>query len=83
MYPGASEKDDRKARQERAGFTHRYERGRTEASAAVKPVIITELVDLDTFLIGRLMRHRVCHHHGFGVPLGDNPAVAEEIRREI
>lgn len=40
-----------------------------EARAAVKPVIIAELVDLDPLPIDHLMRHGLCHHRGVVLPL--------------
>ena len=57
--------------------------GGAEAGASVEPVIITELVDLDALLVGRLMRHRLCHHQGFRATLGGNPAVCDEIERKV
>lgn len=55
------------------------ELGGTEAGTAVEPVIVAELVDLDALLVRRVMRHRVCHHQGFGVPLWDGLIVVEQV----
>lgn len=53
--------------------------GGAEAGAAIKPVIVSKLVDLDALLVRRVMRHRVCHHQGFGVPLWDALIVVEQV----
>lgn len=47
--------------QEREG-THDLQRGGAEAGAAVEPVVVTKLVDLDALLIRRRMRHGLCRH---------------------
>ena len=52
-----------------------------EAGAAVEPVIVAELVDLDAPLVRRLMRHRLCHHQGLGRRLVDDGAVVDQMRR--
>lgn len=60
--------------------------GSTEAGAAIEPVIISKLVDLDTLLIRRLMRHRLCRHRQrlFGLEVGRQAtAVLEEFGREV
>ena len=63
--------------------TYRDEASGAEASASVKPVVVTQLVDLDALLVGRGMRHRLCHHQGLGFPLGSDAIVGEEIGGEI
>lgn len=58
----------------------------TEASAAVEPVIVAKLVDLDTLLVRRLMRHRLCRHRQrlFFVEVGSQATVVlEEFGREV
>lgn len=67
--------------------TYRHEACEAEAGAAIEPVIVTELVDLDALLIRRLMRHRLCHHQRFGLRLllwlrGD-VAIGEQARCDV
>jgi len=49
-------------------LTYGHVLGRAKASTAVKPVIVTELVNLDTLLV-RLVRLRLCHHRRCRRPL--------------
>lgn len=64
------------------GTTHGRKLGGTEARAAVKPVVVAQLIDLDTLLV--LMRHRLCHHQGLGiVPRDELVAVAHQVGREV
>lgn len=57
----------------------------TEAGAAVEPVVVTELVDLDAPPVGRLMRHGLCHHQRLLVPgVGGNaPVACEEVGCDV
>ncbi len=65
-------------------MTYRDEAGGTKASATVKPVIVTELVDLDTLLVRRRMRHELCHHRRFGRPFRDGRCkITEQVWREF
>lgn len=64
------------------GTTHGRKLGGTEARAAVKPVVVAQLIDLDALLV--LMRHRLCHHQGLGiVPRDELVAVAHQVGREV
>jgi hypothetical protein len=57
----------------------------TEAGASVKPVIITKLIDLDSLLIRRRMRHGLCRHRQrlFRFHLGGQAIVLEEFGGEV
>lgn len=68
-------------RQAHIGETYRHEAGIAEAGAAVEPVIVAELVDLDAPLVRCLMRHGLCHHQRFGRRLGDDAAIGDEVVR--
>jgi hypothetical protein len=60
--------------------------GGAEAGAAVKPVIVAKLVDFDTLLIRRLMRHRLCRHRQrlVGVEIGSQATVVlKQFGREV
>lgn len=59
------------------------ELGGAEAGTAIEPVIVTEFVDLDALLVRCVMRHRVCHHQGIGVPLRDGLIVVEQVVGQI
>lgn len=62
--------------------THPRKLGGTEARAAVKPVVVAQLIDLDALLV--LMRHRLRHHQGLGiVPRDELVAVAHQVGREV
>jgi hypothetical protein len=61
--------------------TYRDPAGVAEAGAAVEPVIVTQLVDLDAPPVRRLMRHRLCHHQRVGRRLGDDAVVGDQMRR--
>jgi len=56
--------------------------GGAEAGASVVPVIVAEFVDLDAFLIRRLMGHGLCHHQRFRAALGGNPAGRDGTSRD-
>lgn len=62
---------------------YRRKSGDAEASAAIKPVVITQLIDLDALLIRRRMRHRLCHHQRLGVLLGGDVVASRGICAEI
>lgn len=73
-------------RDEGHGATYSGTSDRAETSASVEPVIVTELVDLDTFAVRRLMRlgRCRCHHRRFCVLLGGDAIVVEQqIGREV
>lgn len=53
-----------------------------EARAAVEPVIVAQLIDLDALFVRRLMRHRLCHHHRLGFPLRDGMIIRDQVRGE-
>ena len=42
--------------------TYKYESRRAEPSSAIEPIIVAQLVDLDSLLVARRIRHRLCHH---------------------
>lgn len=65
------------------GVTYGNKGGSTEARAAVEPVIIAQLIDLDAPPVRRLMRHRLCHHQRLGFHLGYPAIVGEETWGEI
>lgn len=67
------------------GSTYIEEVGTAEAGAAVEPVIVAELVDLDAPPVGRLMRHGVCHHRRLLFPAfcGDALVAREEVGRDV
>ncbi len=65
------------------GATYRHETREAEAGAAVEPVTLAELIDLDALLIRRLMRHRLCHHQRFGRRLRDDVVIAEQVRCDV
>lgn len=64
---------------QRGRGTYRDEARETEAGAAVEPVIVAELVNLDASLIRRLMRHRLCHHQRFGRRLSEDVAIGDQV----
>ena len=60
------------------------EKGRgAKAGAAVKPVIVAQLIHLDAPLVRRLMRHRLCHHQRLGVPLRGELTIGDQVRRKF
>lgn len=63
--------------------TYRVKSGRTKARAAVKPVIVTQLVDLDALLVLGLMRHRLRHHQQLRVTLGGEGGVGDQIGSDV
>lgn len=66
---------------------YRDEAGGAETGAAVKPVIVAKLVDLDALLVGRrLMRHGLCHHQALDGLVSDvdvEGGVAEQVGCDI
>lgn len=64
-------------------MTYLHKSSGAEAGASVEPVIVAQLVDLDAFLVRRMMRHGLCHHQWFGAPLGAETGVAEDIGGEV
>ncbi len=74
-------------RDRRKGCDKAYsiEGGCTEAGAAIKPVIVAKLVDLNSSPIRRRMRHRLCRHRQrvFGVHLSPKTIVVQKLGREI
>ena len=65
----------------RLALFHQDVAGIAEAGAAVEPVVVAELVDLDAPLVRRLMRHRLCHHQRLGRRLGDDAVVGDQMVR--
>lgn len=61
------------------------EGGCTQAGTTIKPVIVAQFVDLDSFLVRRRMRHRLCRHRQrcvrFGV--GDQTIILQEVGCEV
>lgn len=64
--------------------THRNKGSGAKAGASVEPVGISQLVNLDAFLVCRLMRHGLCHHQRFVAPRGDvSVEVEDEVGRNV
>lgn len=62
------------------GVTYGHEARVAETGAAVEPVIVAELINLDALPVGRLMRHWLCHHQRFGHRrLWDDAAIVEQV----
>lgn len=69
------------AHKEKGENTYSHELGGTEAGATVKPVIVTELVNLDALLVGCSIVLRLCHRRGCRRPVWDSATlVADEER---
>lgn len=64
-------------------MTYRGVRGGAETGPSVKPVIVSEFVDLDAPLISRRMRHGLCHHRLRAFHLGDDSGSVDEIGGEF
>ena len=62
---------------------YRGKRRGAEAGASVEPVIVTKLVDLDTLLVRRRMRHRLCHHQRLGIALRGDAVICCQFRRKF
>lgn len=62
------------------GRTHRRDR---EARAAVEPVIVAQLVDLDPLPPTRRIRHRLCHDQRLWFALGAVGQVAQDAGGEV
>lgn len=63
--------------------TYRDVGGGAETSPSVEPVIVSEFVDLDAPLIGRRMRHGLCHHRLRAFLLGDDSGSFDEIGDQV